>query len=297
MSCDTQMNKNQAYAVPNASKSTQPNRNTVEAMQPANDSMSLLKTEDKWCTPEELYLNRGQKPHHVDLSRKLKTCRLYRAFGSETPKYCNLDRFSLCPSCFQRLSRQKTENYVRKLSQICCQHSLVPVYITVCIPAGPDLLERFNQLESVLQKIRQSRTNYSNGRVQFNEFCHPHHLLWILEVDRASNGIDWFPHAHGIALNPQSDWKFDLPALHDKWGDFSDSPLSPHVRASRSIQRMVDSGRYAPTVVSTNIRRKIRYSLKSSSTHKERLLSVPDRVFAYDALSNRRLVREWSMLS
>lgn len=296
MSCDTQMNKNQAYAVPHASKPTQPNRNTVEAMQP-NDSMSLLKTEDKWCTPEELYLNRGQKPHHVDLSRKLKTCRLYRAFGSETPKYCNLDRFSLCTSCFQRLSRQKTENYVRKLCHICREHSLVPVYITVRIPAGPDLGERFTKLESVLQKIRQSRTNYSNGKVQFNEFCRPKHLLWFLEVDRSSNNVDWFPHAHGIALNPVADWKFDLPALRDKWGDFSDSPLQPNVRTSTGIQGIVDSGRYDPTVIATNIRRKICYSLKSSSKHKERLLSVSDRVSAYDALSNRRLVREWSMLS
>ncbi len=93
-----------------------------------------------------------------------------------------------------------------KLVGLIAQHKLKPLFLTLPIPAGIDLAERFAFLEGVYKRISNSRKNHKAGRVQFNEFCRPLFVLWFFEIARCTTDPEmWFPHLHGVALNRRKD--------------------------------------------------------------------------------------------
>lgn len=246
-------------------------------------SMYLRKTDAKWCSPVEKFLLASNTPEHLKHARRLRTCRLYRRFGSETPKHCNLDRFMFCRACFYRKKKREIRERTDKLVGLIQHHKLKPLFLTLRIPTGPDLAERFAFLEGVYKRISNSRKNHKAGRVQFNEFCRPEFILWFFEIARGTDPEMWFPHLHGIALNRKPKWKFDLNGLADRWKHDAGCEIPPNVRSSIPGHRTSTKG---------NVRRMIRYSLKASRKHEDKWLSPTDRIHAFETLKRRQLVRE-----
>jgi hypothetical protein len=245
--------------------------------------MYLRKTDVKWCSMVERLLRESGEVSHLQLAERIKTCRLYRTFGSSKPKYCNLERMFLCPKCYIRLKRKWANDKAIELASLCSVYRMRPLFLTLRIEAGPNLLERFDCLSKILDRIKNQRRNFKAGRRRSNEFCRPEYILWMIEVARDTSGKLWYPHVHGVALNPLGHWKFDRKRLAQDWGTVSDSSVPPHVKnCDRKRSRQ------------TNIRREITYSMKATRRDRARWLSPEDRIFAFDSLHRKRLVREMS---
>lgn len=271
-----------------------------EGLRQDDQSKSLYKTDGNWGTRVEKCLRASNQPHHLKLAQRLAICRKFRKFKSGEPgksgkpDWCNLDRFALCPSCFLRTGRKTVQRCVEDLSQNAKADKLLPMFITLKIPAGPCLLERYQELESILKRIRQMRSNYRRGKRQFNEFCRPRSILWLIEIQRAeTNPEHWFPHAHGIALNPARGYDMDLAELAATWREMTDLKTPPNIRSSNENRQIIEGGVYNIPVLAHSIRRQVRYALKAGARSEERWLSPPDRIFAYDTLKDRRLIRYW----
>ena len=90
--------------------------------------------------------------------------------------------------------------------------NLKPVFITLTVKNGDDLLERFEHLENSFQVLKDRRRDSEKKGRGFCEFSKIDGCVYSYEITNKGNG--WHPHLHMVAL--VDDW-IDREKLSKEW--------------------------------------------------------------------------------
>jgi hypothetical protein len=152
------------------------------------------------------------------LSQRLKSCGEYLLFRDyytvgkvrlHAARFCK--KHLLCPLCAIRRGAKMVKAYLDRLEVIkAAQPNLKAYLVTLTVKNGPDLLERFEHLQSSHKKLHRAR---SRDR-QYNEACKAAGAVWSYEFKRGANSGEWHPHVHGVWLCEEAP---DARQLSKEW--------------------------------------------------------------------------------
>lgn len=152
------------------------------------------------------------------LAQRLQSCGEYLLFRDyytvgkvrlHAARFCK--KHLLCPLCAIRRGAKMVKAYLDRLEVIKAERPNLKAYlVTLTVKNGPDLLERFNHLQSSHKKLHRAR---SRDR-QYNEACKAAGAVWSFEFKRGANSGEWHPHVHGVWLCEEAPDKF---ALSEQW--------------------------------------------------------------------------------
>lgn len=214
--------------------------------------------------------------------------------------FCSLTR--ACPGCARIRAARTSDVYTSKtlaiLDRAFDEGAPLPLprMVTVTVPAGEDLVERYKKLTSCLKRLSQARRN-ARRRGVGGEWTKPEHFAWSVEIKRARNHRSlWHVHAHGVCLASQ---RMDLQAIHDEWSALAGGKHWPDVRLLNSGRHLL-SNRSSLRMASVreelrqDLKEVFKYSVKfGGSSDGEDQLSAADVAEVYLSTKKRRLVFGW----
>lgn len=150
-------------------------------------------------------------------------------------------QFKLCASCARRRAAKYCQTYWAKALQICSDHDLVPVLVTLHQRNGDDLRECFDRfrrsLRSLSQSMRRGRTVKGRHSAWGDAFPA---ILWQVEIKRGSGSSQWHVHAHGLALRPRTH-RLNFKALTEEWQRLTGNTGTPNFKLT-TVGRLLVKG-------------------------------------------------------
>lgn len=233
-------------------------------------------------------LNRYSKAHHravemahyaneqgeVKLAGRLANCGSYLLFRDyyrvgkvrlHAAKFCKTHL--LCPLCAIRRGAKLVKAYMDRLTVISTdQPDLKPYMVTLTVKDGPDLSERFQHLQSALQRLHKTRM----GKGQFSEASKAAGAVWSYEFKRGKNSEQWHPHVHAVWLCRE---KPDAKALAQQWKKLTGDSFIVDVRPFHDDQDTL-----------SGFLEVFKYAVKFSD------LPMVDNWHGYEVLKGKRLI-------
>lgn len=175
----------------------------------------------------------------------------------------------LCPLCAIRRGAKLLDAYLGKFAHLSVQYpNLTPVFFTLTVKDGGDLVERYKHLTKSYRTLRQRARDALRGKGAFNEMNSVAGAVWSYEAKRGSGSGLWHPHLHAFALCTQ---ELDQRALSEQWKEITGDSfiVETHPVYGEPIEAFLEVFKYA---------------IKFSD------MPLFDNVTAYEALKARRLV-------
>ena len=123
----------------------------------------------------------------------------------------------ICPLCAIRRGAKTLGAYTKRYDVIKTENpSWRLSMITLTVKNGDDLKERFEHLQSSLQRVFKHRRKALNEGKSRTEWRKVHGYVGTVEVTNQGKG--WHPHAHIMVLHSES---FDYRALQEEWKDIT----------------------------------------------------------------------------
>ncbi len=227
---------------------------------------------------EDFQLPHQQRADFEALALRMAACAHYQVFNDyftlETVKLVDLKRCQihlLCPFCAAGRAGNQVSAYSEKLGVVLAANPrLKPVFLTLTVKNGPDLVERFEHLASSFKTMNQRRRDWivkGRGHV---EFCKLKGAVFSYEVTFNEKSGEWHPHLHIFGL--LDSW-IDRDMLAAEWLEITGDS---HVVDVRRVRKVNGSYREAFQEV-------FKYALKFSD------MSLPATLEAYLCLKTRRL--------
>lgn len=230
-----------------------------------------------------------------DRARKIEECgsqltfRDYFISGTSQLRFANFcQQTRLCVGCAHARSAKLVGAYTEKAAHLLTENpTWLPRLITLTIPNGPDLKERFNFLTDGLTKLRQVQKD-SKRRSKQGSLSSLGAVAWSVEIKRGSGSGEWHPHVHGLALGPD---RIDLDHLQEEWNKISLGSHRPDVRLLKSGRRLRLGDSPAELVADGTLTKELcevfKYQLKLGE------LSPEDTISAWEVIHGKRLLRQW----
>ena len=212
------------------------------------------------------------------LAMRMSACAHYMLFRDyftlEQVKLVDLKRCQLhllCPFCAAGRAGNQVSAYSDKLDLILASNPrLKPVFITLTVKNGVDLVERFEHLVSSFKTMNQRRRDWKVKGWGHVEFCKVQGAVFSYEVTFNEVTKEWHPHLHIFGL--LDSW-IDRDMLVAEWLEITGDS---HVVDVRRVRKVNGSYREAFQEV-------FKYALKFSD------MSLSSTLEAYLCLKLRRL--------
>lgn len=192
-----------------------------ETSQGADDAAALPMRLDRYAKAHHRAVDMAHYASargEVKLAAKLENCGSYLLFRDyytvgkvrlHAAQFCK--KHLVCPFCAIRRGAKMVKAYLDRLKVILAENpNLKPYMIGLTVKDGPDLGERFDHLQSGVQKLHRARSRER----QYNESCKAAGAVWSYEFKRGANSKEWHPHIHAIWLCEEAPDKF---ALSEQW--------------------------------------------------------------------------------
>ena len=151
----------------------------------------------------------------------------------------------VCPLCAIRRGAKTLRSYLDKYNQVMKQEKgLQTSLMTLTVKNGPDLLERFNHLQSGVKHLQKKRRNALSGGRNISEFTKV--LGAVGSYEFTNKGKGWHPHVHMIILHREP---IDQGKLSNEWkkttGDSFIVDIRPMDRKKDPAQNFLEVFKYA----------------------------------------------------
>jgi hypothetical protein len=212
------------------------------------------------------------------LAMRMSACAHYMLFRDyftlEQVKLVDLKRCQLhllCPFCAAGRAGNQVGAYSDKLELILAKNPrLKPVFITLTVKNGSDLVERFDHLVKSFRTMNERRRDWKKKGWGHVEFCKVQGAVFSYEVTFNELTKEWHPHLHIFGL--LDSW-IDRDMLVAEWLEITGDS---HVVDVRRVRKVNGSYREAFQEV-------FKYALKFSD------MSLSSTLEAYLCLKLRRL--------
>lgn len=175
----------------------------------------------------------------------------------------------ICPLCAIRRGAKTLKAYVDRHCVITAENpSWLLSMITLTVKNGDNLKERFEHLQSSVQRVFKRRRDWLDKGRGLTEWRKVHGYVGTYEVTNQGKG--WHPHAHIMVLHTES---FDYRALQEEWKDITGDSHVLNVSAA-----------HHPNQPELDFLEVFKYSVKFSD------LSTSDNIHAWEILKGRRLL-------
>lgn len=196
-------------------------RLAAESNQGADDAAVLPKRLDRYAKAHQRTVQMSDyaiAQGEVKVGNNLAHCGNYLLFRDyytvgkirlHAARFCK--KHLLCPLCAIRRGAKMVKAYIDRLEVIkAATPGLRASLVTLTVKDGNDLGERFEHLQSSVQKLHKMRS----GSRQYSEACKASGAVWSYEFKRGKNSGLWHPHVHAVWLH-QVD--IDAAELSKQW--------------------------------------------------------------------------------
>jgi hypothetical protein len=212
------------------------------------------------------------------LALRMAACAHYQVFNDyftlETVKLVDLKRCQihlLCPFCAAGRAGNQVSAYSDKLGVVLAANPrLKPVFLTLTVKNGVDLVERFEHLVESFKILNDRRRDSMKKGRGFVEFSKVKGAVFSYEVTFNEKTGEWHPHLHIFGL--LDSW-IDRDMLAAEWLEITGDSHVVDVRRVRKV-----NGGYREAFQEV-----FKYALKFSD------MSLPATLEAYLCLKTRRL--------
>jgi hypothetical protein len=193
----------------------------AETNQGVDDAAALPSRLDRYSRAHHRALEMAHyatEKGEVKLATRMENCgslllfRDYYTVGKvrlHAARFCK--KHLLCPLCAIRRGAKMVKSYMDRLAVLKAANPALKAYlVTLTVKDGEDLGERFDHLQSSIQKLHKTRT----GSRQYSEACKAEGAVWSYEFKRGKKSGLWHPHVHAVWLCNEAP---DARALSQQW--------------------------------------------------------------------------------
>jgi hypothetical protein len=176
----------------------------------------------------------------------------------------------LCNLCAIRRGAKSLAAYLKYFQVLKNEYpDLKNSMVTFTIKNGPDMIERFDHIQSAIRELNKRRTRAKTGSRDVTEWSKV--LGWVgsYEIKRGANSAEWHIHAHVIVLH--NEW-IDAQSLKDEW---------QRITGDSKVLR-IDPAKH-PNSPELDFLEVFKYAVKFGE------ISLDDRIEAFLKLTDRRL--------
>lgn len=219
-----------------------------------------------------------QKAELLGINEKLCACGNYLLFRH----YYTVGKVSLakahfckkhlvCPLCAIRRGAKGLRAYLEAFLYLKGQNkALTASLVTLTVKNGPDLLERFQHLQTGIKKANQRMRNARRRKADSGEFKKFLGYVGAYEVKKGKGSKLWHPHCHMIVLHDQP---LDQCKLSEEWRDIMGDSFVVDISPLRN-----------PEDPAKDFCEVFKYAVKFSS------METAELIEAYFILAGRRLI-------
>jgi hypothetical protein len=227
---------------------------------------------------EDFQLSVKEQDYYEGIAKRMSACAHYMLFRDyftlEKVKLVDLKRCQLhllCPFCAAGRAGNQVNAYSDKLDLIlAASPRLKPVFITLTVKNGVDLVERFEHLVKSFKTMNERRRDWKKKGWGHVEFCKVQGAVFSYEVTFNEVTKEWHPHLHIFGL--LDSW-IDQSVLSAEWFEITGDSHVVDVRRVRKV-----NGGYREAFQEV-----FKYALKFSD------MSLSSTLEAYLCLKMRRL--------
>lgn len=185
----------------------------------------------------------------------------------------------LCPFCAAVRASKSSQRYQERVEHVLAQNKrLKPVFITLTVKNGSDLIERHEHLKNALKTFLERRRDSLKKKRGYCEFSKLEGAVYSYELTRNKKTGEWHPHVHMFAL--ANEW-IDRDALINEWQSVTGDS---HIVDVRRVKKDKELG-YGKAFAEV-----FKYCLKFSD------LSLGDTWEGFKALRGQRLTAAFGSL-
>lgn len=185
----------------------------------------------------------------------------------------------LCPFCAAVRASKSSQRYQERVEHVLSQNKrLKPVFITLTVKNGSDLIERHEHLKNALKTFLERRRDSLKKKRGYCEFSKLEGAVYSYELTRNKKTGEWHPHVHMFAL--ANEW-IDRDALINEWQSVTGDS---HIVDVRRVKKDKELG-YGKAFAEV-----FKYCLKFSD------LSLGDTWEGFKALRGQRLTAAFGSL-